>query len=215
MKFIGKPRRKPRYYTQGTLLFYDKEVEDYLSLHEVNIHLRNQPGIFLPDPTDPDGVKAELIFFQVTQRFRFIGVFRNVMPGNDAMRYRNLMSRQPLMGVDVTGRTNIMDLFERGSTADTVHLGLFPIEFDQGERLQFVPLLNRGEKVGKYIQSKLGDRHENAFCRCVWDTCLGLLDIGTVVRTPAQKILRNREVAWEADNETKAQAMNLLEIIMV
>ena len=210
MRFIGKPRKHPRIYTQGTLFFYDNLSEDYLSLHEVNLRLREET---------PPGVESEtfgeLVFFQVQRRFRYIGVFRNAMPGNDSQRYRNLLSRQPLMGVDVTGRTNIMDLFERGQTADTVHLGLFLVNINSQTRLQFIPMMNWGRKVSKNVQGVLGELHPNAFARCVWDGCLGLINIGTVVRTPSHKILRNRDIAWHAENETKAQAMNLLEIIMV
>lgn len=215
MKFIGRARKRPRLYTQGTLLFYDVHRQDYLSLHEVNLLLQEEE--MFPHGTD-DQIMKDLIFFEIGLRFRYIGVFRNVMPGNDAARFRNLMSRQPLMGVDVTGRTNIMDLFERGQTADTVHLGLFPLDVSKNgtpkERFQFVPMMNWGKKTSKEVQAKLGGRHENAFCRCVFNQCVGMLHLGTVVRTPPHKILRNRSTAWEAERETQAQAMNLVEIIM-
>lgn len=211
MRFIGKARRSPRYYTQGTMLFYDKETEDYMSLHEVNQALKGQGMV--THRTDDDVMK-ELIFFEITRRFRYIGVFRNVMPGNDAARHRNLFSRQPLMGLDVTGRTNVMDLFDSARTADTVHLGLFPWAEGEREFFQLVPMLNSGHKVAKELYPLLGERNMNSLCRCTFDKCLGLIHIGTVIRRPAQKILRNRAIAWQANKEKEAQAMNLLEIIM-
>lgn len=220
MRFILKARRVPRQYTQGTYLFYDEQKEDYLSYHEVQseLSLLQIPGVMLA------GNAAILVLSAFRKRFRFLGVFRNLMPGNDG----NLTSRQPLIGVDCVGRTKCCDLFKRAQTGDTLHFALVwkheglardaRIQGNEARdfRLMLVPVLNWGRKVSKSVENAgvLGDSYEDALGQCKHIRVLGLIHIGSTVRYPPHKTLRNRENAWKEGMEKPAQAMNLVEIIL-
>ena len=219
LKFMPKPRRERIDWTQGTLIFYYKTEEKYVTLHEVNKMIGAGQTEFSKDEMeaiarDKEASRALLRRFRAT--FNFIGIFRNVMPDS-------LGTRQPVIGLDVCGRTNVQDLTKRhAQVGDELFLALTFKEVERdvadGDRpltFHLVPCLNRNWKSAKVKPHDIivPEEDDRAGPRC----CTGknvaaYMRIGTCSHRPNRPKRRFRESAWRDDK--KAKAMNLVEVIL-
>ena len=136
----------------------------------------------------------------------FVGIFRNVMP-------HSLKTRQPVIGLDVFGRTNVQDLtLNAGKVGDALNLALtvFKKPDDNTKiKLQLIPCLNsefKGQKPHSII------RTDDIRGRCIGTNVAGYVHIGTVIHTPMRRKLKNRQTAWRFSDQ--ASAMNHVEIIL-
>ncbi|MDC3224028.1 hypothetical protein OAU26_03755 [Mariniblastus sp.] len=220
LRYILKPQEQKRKWVQGTLIFYGKTEQQYLSFHEVNDRLKNDTR-----PVGDDGNQ----WWNVLNNYRFIGVFRNEMPGNK----QNLNSRQALVGIDTRGRSNILDIFGTTTlqTCDTLHLFLVALlnnnPANTTDRLiwAFIPAINMGLKrgikvnpVSKTPDYYIGEQEMFGACQASLTRYAILppygahINIGTVLHAPKIPNRRNRDTAWL--HETQTNGMNHVELIL-
>lgn len=210
LRFMPKVERRGVQWTQGTFIFQLQEGKDqerrFRDLHSVNDFLLKRKYALAKEPSELSDDEREDILLAVRQECNFIGVFRNIMP--DSLR-----TRQPVIGVDVFGRTNVQDLSnEHATVGDSLHLALVSVDnTDGGHTFQFIPCLNRTFKGREpHAQIKTG------LCN---GTCGGLnvltyMLVGTISHRPGRPKRRNRRTAWMHGRREEAQAMNLVEVIL-